>query len=204
MKIQDLLQCDAEEIYHFILQNVLKTNIDAKLLFDYQQEKFGSLSLWDIIENRLIYPRGTFKYTEYRKDVMPSNIIASSRHPQFCNKSLKDIFLYKKEKIIQLIQYLKIQNQNFAFEPHYYMSLEDPIQYYEVEYCNEKRFIIVTGHHRSLIAYCLQLIDNSYMLKDVEITNITIQWDLIEEKMRLNNLYFDEKKFKRYFNSSRN
>lgn len=45
MKIQDLLQCDAEEIYHFILQNVLKTIMNAKLLFDYQQEKFGSLSL---------------------------------------------------------------------------------------------------------------------------------------------------------------
>lgn len=202
MKIQDILQYEAEEIYDFILQYIQKNNLDTKVLFDYQEENFGSLSLSKIIENRSKYLLGTIKHIEYQKNIMPSEIIATSRHPHFCNKSFKDIFLYQKREFIRLLQYLKMQNPNFAFESNN-MTLQEKIEYYAFEYCGKKRFIIVQGHHRSLLAYLFSLIDNSYMLNDVDITEYIIDWNIVKEKMSLEQLYLDNKKLENYFSYSK-
>lgn len=69
-----------------------------------------------------------------------------------------------------------------------------------------KRYIIKDGNHRSVTAYLLNLIDDEYELKDVDVLQVNIKWDLVETKFYLVNNFINKlipKKYKErigYFN----
>ncbi|MBV5277734.1 MAG: hypothetical protein J0647_01565 [Campylobacteraceae bacterium] len=159
-------------------------------------QKFGDLKLTDILVNR------NFTKTILHDDIdiKPLDIIATSHHPHFCDKSLFEIFISKKK-------FLQFFSKNEHFNKEYFFSNINQIDPLEAitYYCindirGKKKYIIRHGNHRSIIAYFLQLLDNSYRLKGVNVTEFVIDWDRVEQKMRAENKYFDYEKLESYFN----
>lgn len=150
-----------------------------RVLFDYELSDFGELTLETLVKifnkRNSIYKSTTIK---------PKNIIATSRHPNFCKRTLLSIYdeEVKRHKFIK--QFSK--SKNYFFNEINSNSPKEKMQFNQFnDKDGKKKYIIKHGHHRSVTAYLLNLIDNEYKLKDVDVLHVNINWDLVETKFNI-------------------
>lgn len=206
--IKLLFSFDAEQSIEKIKELLKNEPLAHRELFDYELTEFGELSLESLVK-KFIKKNSTYKSTT----IKPKNIIASSRHPNFCGKTLLSIY-DEEEKRHKFIEHFS-KDENYFFNEINSNTPEEEMRFIEFnDKEGNKRYIIKDGNHRSVTAYLLNLIDDEYELKDVDVLQVNIKWDLVKmksntisflyRKYRLENIFINKlipKKYKeRYFN----
>ncbi|RXJ94816.1 hypothetical protein CRV00_05650 [Malaciobacter molluscorum] len=201
MNIKKLFTSSPNKSIEDIIEFTKNNSFSYHKLFDFEMQKFGTFTLKELISE---YQFKKIKHEDI--DIEPLNIIATSHHPNFCNTPIIQFYLDKEKRYKYENHFSKEQD----FDYNYFFSninRTDPfevIKYYIVnDRYGNKKYIIRHGHHRSITAYFLQILDNNYRLKGAEAIEYKINWDLVNTKKYFNLFnrgeYFDYKKFEAYF-----
>ena len=174
-----LFSSDPEQSIEKIKELLENEPLAHRVLFDYELSDFGELTLESLVE-KFNKRNSTYKSST----IKPKNIVATSRHQNFCKRTLLSIYdeEVKRHKFIK--QFSK--NEKYFFNEINSNSPKEKMQFIEFnDKDGNKRYIIKHGHHRSVTAYLLNVIDNEYELKDVDVLHVNINWDLVETKFNI-------------------
>ncbi len=168
MIIQELFDNEPEEIYSLILKYICDKELKSKKWVDYGNQKFGASTFFDAFKRSKIHEN---------IDIEPIQIIGTVNHSNFSNRPLFDIFSDKERKYRFIECFSKNNNhhKDYFFSKINARNESEAMTFYSInDLQGNKKYIIRHGHHRSLIAYFLQLIDNSYRLKGIEVTELVL------------------------------
>lgn len=188
MKIEELFKKDDDMSIKNIIEYTKHHKRSKKYFFLSEEHKFGSLTLDYLLNNH-----AKCKMIE-STTVEPFKIVASSGHAHMSYIPLLDFYKYYsnlnrfKEHFSKSKHELNPNNlmkfdENFFFSN---ISESNHNEYMRFKSFNDisgkRRYVISHGHHRSITANFLQMIDYRYRLKDVTVEYYTIRWKEVNIK----------------------
>lgn len=182
---------NAKELINYFLDVTKNIKHSRRTLIDYHFTKFGDLTISELIKE-VCKPKAI-----YRKNtsVHPLNIIATVHEPNYC-------YSYKSynNAIQRESSYENIINESINTDPQYFftnINKDDGqrIEYYIFNDMNNNKFgAIIHGHHRTILCSFLQMIDENFIMKGIDVFEYNIDWSKVNKKQTFQNKLLKNKK----------